>query len=407
MSLPPSASDTTRLRGQRVLYADKVIQETDLQAGLRNAIRLDGGVQGKGAAAASLYIKSEAGRIETTEAERESYVASVPIPIVPDDPVVPDAPTNLTTLIGNSKIILFFDAPTNTTVDEYTVTSSPDGIVATGSSSPIIVSSITNGTPYTLSITASNVVGTSGAAITDPIDTTYTFTTTSFTTVGASTWNAPAYVTTVEYLVVGGGGGGGNGYDTGGGGGGGAGMVLSGNTAVISGSTYSINVGAGGAGGAGGISNRTNLPGFSGISSEFNGITALGGGGGGGSRTQDQTPGGYGVGGLAQNGSISAALGGNGGGSTGGGAGGGGASAPGNDRPSASIGGTGGSGISSSISGSAITYGVGGNGANGNTLITGANGTNNRGNGGGAGSAGPGNAGAGGRGGSGIVILKY
>jgi hypothetical protein len=44
-----------------------------------------------------------------------------------------------------------------------------------------------------------------------------------FTSVGSTSWTAPAGVTSVEYLVVGGGGGGGNGYDTGGGGGGGNG----------------------------------------------------------------------------------------------------------------------------------------------------------------------------------------
>ena len=284
-----------------VLYADKVVQETAFQAGLRNAIVVDGGVQGKGAAANSIYNLYEAGRIETTEAEREAYVASVPVPLTP---------TNLTTLIGNGKIILFFDPPTNTSVDSYTVTSSPEGIVSTGASSPIVVSGITNGTSYTLSITATNSVGTSEVAVTGSIDTTYAFTITTFTATGSSSWTAPAYVTSVEYLLVGGGGGGGNGYDTAGGGGGGAGMVLEGNTEVVSGTTYTIQVGSGGAGGG---ATRRNIPGQSGNSSEFNGITALGGGGGGGSRTEDQTPGGYGVGGLAQDGSIAAALGGNGG----------------------------------------------------------------------------------------------
>ncbi len=407
MSLPPSASDTALRRAYRTLYADRVVQETALQAGLRNAIVLDGGVQGKGAAAASVYLDYVEGQRDTTEAEREAYVASVPVPVVPTGLVIPNAPTNLTTIIGNGKIILFFDAPTNTTVDLYTVTSSPDAIVATGSSSPIVVSGITNGTSYTLSITASNTAGTSVAATTGPIDTTYTFTTTSFTTTGATTWTAPAYVTTVEYLVVAGGGGGGGGYDTGGGGGGGAGMVRSGSLSVSPGNTYSVEVGAGGAA----STNTYNAPvnpiretnGGPGGDSIFASITSLGGDYGRASRIQEGNSGG---GGAAQNGSIASGLGGKGGGSNGGGGGGGGVSASGGSKSGATAG-AGGAGISSSISGSTITYGVGGNGANGGVLTTGTTGTANRGNGGGAGGAGAGAARNGGAGGSGIVILKY
>jgi len=49
----------------------------------------------------------------------------------------------------------------------------------------------------------------------------------------SDTWVAPAYVTSVEYLVVGGGGGGGGAYDTGSAGGGGGGLVLYGTLSVV------------------------------------------------------------------------------------------------------------------------------------------------------------------------------
>ena len=41
----------------------------------------------------------------------------------------------------------------------YTVTSSPGGITATGASSPIVVSGLTNGTSYTFTVHATNAIG--------------------------------------------------------------------------------------------------------------------------------------------------------------------------------------------------------------------------------------------------------
>lgn len=233
---------------------------------------------------------------------------------------------------------------------------------------------------------------------------------TQFNSIGVTTWTAPSSVKRVEYLVVAGGGGGGNGYDTGGGGGGAGGMVLSGFLDVSPGETLTIQVGFGGTGGAG---SRTNISGTDGGDSKFGSITSLGGKGGSGSRS---TPGGVGVGGSTQSGSISAPTGGNGGGNAssakggcgGGGGGAGGVGGNGNGTSGNPIsGGTGGSGISSSITGSSVTYGAGGAGARGNILVTGAIGNDNLGKGGGGGACGNACAGAGGNGGSGTVILKY
>jgi hypothetical protein len=229
----------------------------------------------------------------------------------------------------------------------------------------------------------------------------------SFTTVGTTSWTAPAGVTSVEYLVVGGGGGAGNGYDSGGGGGAGGGMVLTGTTSVIPGNSYTITVGSGGTGGA---DTRTNNNGTTGGNSVFDSITALGGGLGGGSRTNNPGPAGTGagLGGAAQVTNVSSGVGGNGGGGGNAGGGGGGATGAGTNRTSASIAGVGGAGITSSISGSAVTYGRGGNGGTANAgTINGANGANNTGNGGGAGSSNTADSSSGGNGGSGIVILKY
>jgi hypothetical protein len=218
----------------------------------------------------------------------------------------------------------------------------------------------------------------------------------TFTSVGSTSWVAPAGVQVVECLVVGGGGGGGNGYDNAGGGGGGGGMVLAGTLTVVPGRSYTVTVGAGGLGGANARDNNAGLPGNN---SAFGSITAFGGGNGLGSRTG-------GIAGVAQIGNISSATGGSGSGGGNGGKGGGGASGAGTAN-SGSTGGAGGTGISSSIGGSAVFYGIGGAGANAGTQNAGVNGLSNRGNGGRAGGAGTANSTGGGNGGSGIVIIKY
>ena len=68
-----------------------------------------------------------------------------------------------------------------------------------------------------------------------------------FTTIGTTTWTAPATATSVTCLVVGGGGSGGGAFDNSAGGGG-AGLVRTATMNVTPGQTYNVTVGAGGAG---------------------------------------------------------------------------------------------------------------------------------------------------------------
>jgi hypothetical protein len=228
------------------------------------------------------------------------------------------------------------------------------------------------------------------------VDTSTGPTVTSFTSVGTTTWTAPAGVTSVEYLVVGGGGGAGNGYDNAGGGGAGGGMVLTGTLSVTPTQSYTITVGDGGIGGA---NARTNNAGVDGNNSVFATITALGGGAGKGSRTSVAA-------GAAQISNTTAPTGGGGSGGGFGGKGGGGSTGAGSNN-SGTAGGAGGAGTSSSITGSSVTYGAGGAGANSGVQNGGANGSTSTGQGGQAGGATSSNSTAGGKGGSGVVILKY
>jgi len=229
---------------------------------------------------------------------------------------------------------------------------------------------------------------------------------TSFTTVGSTTWTAPAGITSVDYLVVAGGGGGGMGSAHGkcSGGGGGAGGMLTGTLSVTPSSSYTVTVGDGGAG-------NTNV-GSDGGDSVFSSITATGGGGGGGGGVdgRDGGSGGGGdgeptAGGASTSGQGNAGAGGNATGVTRGG-GGGGKGGAGNDSGSEGVGGAGGAGEANSITGSSVTYAGGGGGAGGYSGGSGTGGAGGSGGGGagagtGGGTAGTANTGSGGGGGSG------
>ncbi|MHC9086950.1 fibronectin type III domain-containing protein [Luteimonas sp. RIT-PG2_3] len=77
--------------------------------------------------------------------------------------VSPGAPTAVTATAGDTQASISFTAPTSTggaPITSYTVTSSPDGLTADGSGSPIVVTGLTNGIAYTFTVTATNVAGT-------------------------------------------------------------------------------------------------------------------------------------------------------------------------------------------------------------------------------------------------------
>lgn len=79
-------------------------------------------------------------------------------------PTVPSSPENIIAQSGNTSAGVSFSTPLyngGSSIVNYTVTSTPGNIIATGTSSPIIVSGLTNGTPYTFSVTANNAYGSS------------------------------------------------------------------------------------------------------------------------------------------------------------------------------------------------------------------------------------------------------
>jgi uncharacterized membrane protein YuzA (DUF378 family) len=69
------------------------------------------------------------------------------------------APTAVTVTPGDKCATVRFTPSVSTGVTMYTVTSNPGAIVATGTSSPIVISNLTNGTSYTFTVTATNSTG--------------------------------------------------------------------------------------------------------------------------------------------------------------------------------------------------------------------------------------------------------
>jgi hypothetical protein len=85
---------------------------------------------------------------------------------------VPDAPRNVEALISNQSAIITFDPPANARaaqVSAYTIKNLKTSLTVTSSSSPIVITGLKNGTPYTFAVTAQNSLGTSVEAVTKSI----------------------------------------------------------------------------------------------------------------------------------------------------------------------------------------------------------------------------------------------
>jgi hypothetical protein len=266
----------------------------------------------------------------------------------------------------------------------------------------------------------------------DIIDTDGTYWYHTFLSSGTFT---PGAALSCDYLVVAGGGGGGKHQGGGGGAGGlrstvtatGGGGSLESKLSLLSGTGYTVTIGAGGAG-----TSTGNTAGLQGSNSVFSTITSTGGGGGGYYNTNTATNGGSGGG--APGGAVAKTAGtgtanqGYAGGvgctdSSGNGGGGGGAGAIGGTAVNGTSAGNGGVGVAVSITGSSVYYAGGGgggrqaNGSSGGTGGTGGGGTGAQGDGqtAGSGTANTGGGGGGetqnngtsGNGGSGIVIVRY
>jgi len=85
---------------------------------------------------------------------------------------IPSVVRNIKALIGDKSALIAFDPPTNSRtsqVSSYAVKVNQTGVVVKGTSSPIMVTGLKNGSNYSFSVTASNTLGTSDPATTNAI----------------------------------------------------------------------------------------------------------------------------------------------------------------------------------------------------------------------------------------------
>jgi hypothetical protein len=121
---------------------------------------------------------------------------------VPGAPVIGTASATGT----SGQVSVAFTPPASNggaTITSYTVTSNPGGIVVSGAASPITVSGLIDGTPYTFTVTATNIVGVSppsapsnsvtpGAGAVPPGAPTFTVAPTAGSSQATVNFNAPA-----------------------------------------------------------------------------------------------------------------------------------------------------------------------------------------------------------------------
>jgi uncharacterized protein (TIGR02145 family) len=80
---------------------------------------------------------------------------------------ISESPTNIIASAGNAQATLTFTAPANdggSVITGYKATSNPGDISVTAAASPLIVTGLSNGTPYTFTVTAMNTNGSSQAS---------------------------------------------------------------------------------------------------------------------------------------------------------------------------------------------------------------------------------------------------
>ena len=164
-------------------------------------------------------------------------------------PATPGAPTIGTATAGNSLCAsVTFTAPACTGnpagITAYRVISTPGCFTATGASSPLTVTGLTDATSYTFKAQATNTIGYGPLSAASNSITASNAGSQSYTTPGTFTWVAPSGVSNVSIVVVGAGGNGGNG----GKGGGGGGLAYRNNVTVTPGGSYTVVVGTSTAG---------------------------------------------------------------------------------------------------------------------------------------------------------------
>lgn len=85
---------------------------------------------------------------------------------------LPQIPRNVAALVGDRSVVISFDPPANVRsaqIANYAIKNNKTGEEISASTSPVVISGLTNGTNYTFTIVANNSLGQSEAVITNPV----------------------------------------------------------------------------------------------------------------------------------------------------------------------------------------------------------------------------------------------
>jgi chitinase len=122
-------------------------------------------------ATAATYVVTEADNAHKLRVEvraTNSLGTSLPAYSLPTAAILslPGPPLDVFAAAGDEKAFVYFSPPANAggAALTYTVVASPGGAFASGASSPIVVTGLTNGVTYTFTVSATNALGTGPAS---------------------------------------------------------------------------------------------------------------------------------------------------------------------------------------------------------------------------------------------------
>jgi hypothetical protein len=130
--------------------------------------------------------------VHATNSAGNSAESAASNSVTPRVLTVPGAPTIGTATAGDSSATVAFTPPADNggaTITGYTATSTPGSFTGTGSSSPVTVSGLANGTAYTFTVHATNSVGNSAESAASNSVTPASLLTDSFTGSNGSAWS--------------------------------------------------------------------------------------------------------------------------------------------------------------------------------------------------------------------------
>ena len=161
---PPANDGGSPITGYTVVATDSTGVDVATATGTSSPIRVSGLTNGT----PYTFTVSATNAAGTGTASAPTDAATPSPPAAPAAATAPGAPTNVTAVAGDGTADVSFDPPDSdggAPITGYTVSSPEDpNVTASGETSPIRVNGLTNGTPYTFTVSATNAAGTGTAS---------------------------------------------------------------------------------------------------------------------------------------------------------------------------------------------------------------------------------------------------